>query len=314
MHAPFGGTRRDLPAQTRPVDGALTRRGILLGTGALGLAGALAACGTDESASGPASGSARSAAAGDEILADLLAQAPQCPTTSEETEGPYWFDVDRIRSDIREDREGVPLELALRVVDLDDCRVDGDPAPVRDAVVEIWHCDAGGVYSGFEANSTSSAGGTGEGPPPGPPPPGGRGGPGRGGLLGDGGGAVSDGSYSSGDRESATSDDKTYLRGAQSTDSSGIVRFTSIHPGWYRGRTVHIHLRVHLDKTTARTSQLYFDDDLNDAVFAARPYSGHPDRDTRNDADGIYDATGLLTARREDGTVYAAVNLGIRRT
>ncbi|WP_425553027.1 intradiol ring-cleavage dioxygenase [Gordonia caeni] len=295
---------------------------MLLGTGALGLAGVLAACGTDDGApSGSTSGSAQAAATGDhELLNELLAQAPQCPTTSEETEGPYWFDVDRIRADIREDREGVPLALALRVVDLDNCRVDGDPAPVSDAVVEIWHCDAEGNYSGFEANSASS-GGPGGGPPGGAPPAGERpsgqppaGGPGGPGPGGDGGGTLSDGSYSSGDRESTTSDEKTYLRGAQSTDSSGIARFTSIYPGWYSGRTVHIHLRVHLNKTTARTSQLYFDDDLNDSVFAARPYSGHPDRDTRNDTDGIYDATGLLKAEQDGGTVYAAVNLGITRT
>ncbi|WP_308221363.1 hypothetical protein [Gordonia alkaliphila] len=75
---------------------------------------------------------------------------------------------------------------------------------------------------------------------------------------------------------------------------------------------MHIHLRVHLNKTTARTSQLYFDDGLSDEVFAAHsPYDGHPNRATRNANDGIYDATGLLKAGQSGGTVYAAVNLGI---
>ncbi|WP_308221362.1 hypothetical protein [Gordonia alkaliphila] len=163
MHPRF---RRDRPAAAPsdpPLDGALTRRGVLAGTGALGLAGVLAACGVDQK-SAPAASSATgvsgadsattSAAGGSgDLLNELLAQAPQCPTTAEATEGPYWFDVDRIRADIREDREGVPLELALRVVDLENCRVDGDPAPVRDAVVEIWHCDAEGNYSGFESGT-----------------------------------------------------------------------------------------------------------------------------------------------------------------
>lgn len=308
MHSRFRRNRRPDDTDVPTLDGALTRRGVLAGAGGLGLAGVLAACGADEQAASSGSTAASSSAAtqavgaGDDLLSELLAQAPQCPTTSEATEGPYWFDVDRIRADIREDREGVPLELALRVVDLDDCRVDGDPAPVRDAVVEIWHCDAEGDYSGFESASAGTPGGGPGGGSPGGAPGG-----------NDASGSVSDGSYSSGDRESSPSDAKTYLRGAQSTDASGIVRFTSIFPGWYRGRTVHIHLRVHLNKTTARTSQLYFDDALSDALFAAHsPYDGHQGRDTRNSDDGIYDATGLLKAQQSDGTVYAAVNLGIR--
>lgn len=58
--------------------------------------------------------------------------------TEEVTQGPYWFDVDSIRSDIREDRPGTSLAVALRVLD-ENCN------PVPDSVVEIWHCDAGGL-------------------------------------------------------------------------------------------------------------------------------------------------------------------------
>lgn len=137
----------------------------------------------------------------------------------------------------------------------------------------------------------------------------GGGGPG----TGDSGVPDSDGSYTSGDRQSKRTDAETYLRGAQPTDQNGIVRFTSIYPGWYFSRTVHIHLRIHLNKRTVRTSQLYFDDALNDRIFADNsPYDQHKNRDTRNDTDFIYDQTGLLVVEEKSGTVYAALNLGIK--
>ncbi|ODR11069.1 hypothetical protein BHQ15_02815 [Mycolicibacillus koreensis] len=282
------------------------RREILVGAGAVGFAGLLAGCGPRAGTDTPAD---RQDSGDDPALRALLADAPACPATAEETGGPYWFDVDDIRSDIREDRTGVPLELMLRVIDLDTCSAGGDGDPVRDAVVEIWHCDAEGVYSGFEEASHQA----GSGPPPPPPDGGGFPGPPPG-----PGGAPSDGSYSVGDRQSPRTDDSTYLRGAQVTDSAGIVRFTSIYPGWYHGRTVHIHLRVHLNKRLVRTTQLYFDDTLNDAVFTtAEPYTAHRGRDTRNDTDGIYDPSGLLAQRAQPGPdhptrVLAALNIGVR--
>ena len=64
------------------------------------------------------------------------------------TEGPYYFDVDAIRNDITEDREGTPLRLALRVLDAGSCE------PIPNAIVDVWHCDATGLYSGFESAST----------------------------------------------------------------------------------------------------------------------------------------------------------------
>jgi protocatechuate 3,4-dioxygenase beta subunit len=83
--------------------------------------------------------------------------AGSCAVTPELTEGPYYFDVDSIRSDIREDREGALLRLAVRVRDAESCE------PVRNAVVDIWHCDAGGIYSGYESASQGGPGGGGSG-------------------------------------------------------------------------------------------------------------------------------------------------------
>jgi protocatechuate 3,4-dioxygenase beta subunit len=67
---------------------------------------------------------------------------PDCVLTPEQEEGPFYIDLAQVRRNIVEDRPGVPLVLALTVVDSDSCE------PIRDAAVDIWHCDALGVYSG----------------------------------------------------------------------------------------------------------------------------------------------------------------------
>lgn len=307
------------------------RRALALG-GTISLGGLLAAaCGTDSgsstatSAAGSATTDATATTSGsiEDQLRALLDQAPNCVMTSEETQGPYWFDVDSIRRDIREDRPGLELQLALRVQDLRNCSTDGSASAVANAVVEIWHCDAGGVYSGFESGSIAADQGGGGGRGPGGPPPGGSGAmtPPEGmqppdGMSPPGGvtgsGETSDGSYSVGDREATTTDDGTYLRGAQVTDASGIAYFTTIFPGWYVGRTVHVHVKVHIDKSTVLTTQLYFDDALGDEIFSTvDPYTEHTGRDTRNDTDGIFDESGMATVSRQPDRILAAVNLGI---
>ena len=94
-------------------------------------------------------------------------------------------------------------------------------------------------------------------------------------------------------------------------DANGVVQFVTVYPGWYRGRTVHIHLKVHIDKATVLTTQLYFDEALNDEVFATSPYDEHTGRDTTNDNDSIYDETGLLTVKPQDEGYLGLINLGI---
>lgn len=67
---------------------------------------------------------------------------PDCVLTPEQEEGPFYIDLAQVRGDIAEDRPGVPLALAVTVVDSSTCE------PIRDAAVDVWHCDALGVYSG----------------------------------------------------------------------------------------------------------------------------------------------------------------------
>jgi len=108
---------------------------------------------------------------------------------------------------------------------------------------------------------------------------------------------------------------KRFLRGYQVTDSSGIAKFTTIYPGWYRGRAVHIHFKVRTfaggSKTYEFTSQVFFDDAVSDAVYKQAPYSSRGSRDTRNQADMVYTSNNnsgamLLAALTPTSAGYAA--------
>ena len=213
------------------------RRRALAAFGTVSLGTLLAACGDGDEA--VRTQTQTSTTADDEVFEG----AGSCRVTAEQTEGPYYFDADAIRSDIREDREGVPLRLAIRVRDADACE------PIANAVVDIWHCDAGGVYSGFDE--------------------------------GDG---------------------ERFLRGAQVTNRAGVVEFETIYPGRYPGRTTHIHVKVHLDRQTVLTTQLYVDDEVSGRVHAKAPYRSGGDG-VPNGGDGIFDRSLLLTLR-EDGDGY----------
>lgn len=104
-----------------------------------------------------------------------------------------------------------------------------------------------------------------------------------------------------------------FLRGYQLTDASGMATFTTIYPGWYQGRAVHIHFKIRTEPGASSgfefTSQLFFDDDLSDEVFAAEPYASNGERDQRNDTDSIYGETGdlLLLAVSAEGEGYATL-------
>jgi protocatechuate 3,4-dioxygenase beta subunit len=156
------------------------------------------------------------------------AQSP-CLLTPEQTEGPYYLEDEPFRRTISEGRPGTPLLLLLKVQDTATC------APIPDAVVEIWHADADGSYSGFDGATNG-----------------------------------------------------TYMRGQQVTNRVGRVRFRTIYPGWYRGRTTHVHVKVHAGGDVVHTGQLYFDDAVTDVVYGRQPYSARGMRDTDNASDGIF--------------------------
>jgi protocatechuate 3,4-dioxygenase beta subunit len=156
--------------------------------------------------------------------------------TPELEEGPYYFDPELQRSDIREGHEGAPLRLLLQVVDAADC------SPLSGVRVDVWHCDARGFYSGYEGQ---------------------------------------------GDDQATSTVGQKFLRGSQLTGSDGVVAFDTIYPGWYRGRTTHIHVKVILGGGKVATSQLFFPDALSEFIYEnVRPYAERKAaRDTINKTD-----------------------------
>jgi protocatechuate 3,4-dioxygenase beta subunit len=241
----------------RPIGRVLSRREMLKLLAVAGVAAA-AGCaprlsGTEASPTGiPAVSSgeitpATTAATAALPAAEPLAAAtdfPACVVRPAQTEGPFFVDERLNRSDIRTDsaggaiKPGAPLALTFLV-----SRIGNACEPLPGAIVDIWHCDAAGVYSGVnDARAGSTAG-------------------------------------------------SDFLRGYQITDPGGRASFTTIYPGWYPGRAVHIHFKIRTEEGGRNydfTSQLYFDDALTDQVYQAQPYVARGGRVTGNADDGLY--------------------------
>jgi protocatechuate 3,4-dioxygenase beta subunit len=241
-------------------------------------------------------------------LRAATAPPPSCVFNPEQEEGPYYVDRELLRSDITEGKVGVPLRVRITVVNAKTC------APIPNAALDIWHCDAGGVYSGYTKVSLGGPSGPGGpgGPPPngaggdmpaGPPPNGGPGGPGFGGPGGPGGMPP----------KPHTTDELVFLRGVQITDAQGTAEFKTIYPGHYPGRVNHIHMKVHVGGGAtkpssadsahagvevyagghvAHTGQLFFPEDVSRFVEATHPYSSVKVRRTTLEQDMVFNGQG----------------------
>jgi protocatechuate 3,4-dioxygenase beta subunit len=104
---------------------------------------------------------------------------------------------------------------------------------------------------------------------------------------------------------------KRFCRGVQLTNAQGKANFSTIFPGWYTGRAIHIHFTVRVSGREAITSQLYFDDRLCDEILNQGEYASRGPRDTTNASDFIYlfggtpDQITFSTAKRSDGALHA---------
>jgi protocatechuate 3,4-dioxygenase beta subunit len=127
----------------------ITRREAITWLGAAGVAAVAAACGVSGRASSNPSSTSSSSSAGTGGTSPATT-SPSCVLSPEMTEGPYYIDGEAIRSDVTEGKPGVPLHLDLTVVDASSC------TPIKDASIEIWHADADGNYSGFNATAANT--------------------------------------------------------------------------------------------------------------------------------------------------------------
>jgi protocatechuate 3,4-dioxygenase beta subunit len=81
---------------------------------------------------------------------------------------------------------------------------------------------------------------------------------------------------------------QTYLRGIQTTNSSGQVTFTTIYPGWYQGRATHIHVEVTRSGSSLKVTQIAFPESVNSQVYGAGVYASRGANPTSNARDGIF--------------------------
>lgn len=225
----------------------------------------------------------------------LAADPGVCRLAAEQEVGPYYVADELVRSNIVEGKAGVPLSLRIMMLDARTCK------PLANAAVDLWHCDAVGLYSGFTAQSSMGPGGPGGPflggpPPPGfdpqhpgdrPGPPGGMGGP----------------------PVNHPTDKLTFLRGIQLTGADGAVSFRSVFPGFYMGRTNHIHFKVRVGGQasgksyeaghTAHVGQIFFPEDVATAFMEHEPYSRHKiHRTTQAEDDVFTDQHGELSIAR----------------
>ncbi|CAA2137267.1 Catechol 1,2-dioxygenase 1 [Hyphomicrobium sp. ghe19] len=114
---------------------------------------------------------------------------------------------------------------------------------------------------------------------------------------------------------------QTYLRGTQMTDADGRVSFNTVYPGWYPGRTPHIHVKVFLNETSLVIGQIYFPDDFSARIYSTRePYNARAVPDTTNATDWIYgdgqrEGGGTVLAMSEDGdTIVAGLLIGVDKS
>jgi protocatechuate 3,4-dioxygenase beta subunit len=109
---------------------------------------------------------------------------------------------------------------------------------------------------------------------------------------------------------------RTFMRGIQKTDANGVAQFTTVYPGWYMGRAVHIHVKVHVGGKVVHTGQLFFPDSLTDVVYKAAPYNARPNRDVRNTQDSIFvngGKKGIVTVKQASPGYLGSIAMGVHR-
>jgi protocatechuate 3,4-dioxygenase beta subunit len=109
---------------------------------------------------------------------------------------------------------------------------------------------------------------------------------------------------------------RTFMRGIQRTDKNGLAIFTTVYPGWYQGRAVHIHVKVHVGGNVVHTGQLFFSDAMTEQVYKATPYAarGNPDVTNANDSIFVNGGERSLLSVKKSGTGYVgSIAMGVHK-
>jgi protocatechuate 3,4-dioxygenase beta subunit len=109
---------------------------------------------------------------------------------------------------------------------------------------------------------------------------------------------------------------RTFLRGIQKTDQNGLALFTTIYPGWYQGRAVHIHVKVHVGGSVMHTGQLFFPDTLTREVYKGAPYAARGNPSTTDAQDSIYvngGRRGLLALKKSGAGYVGTIAMGVHK-
>ncbi|MBL4625057.1 MAG: hypothetical protein JKY42_07955 [Flavobacteriales bacterium] len=204
-----------------------------------------------------------------------------CVLTTKTTEGPFYL-RSPFRQNIKEDTTGKDLELKLQIMSYPNC------LPIEGAIVEIWHCDAHGTYSGY---------------------------PELGHKLWKFVRLIEFGKK----KHIEPSNTNAFLRGAQVTNKDGNVQFNTILPGWYDPRMPHVHFKVIINESEAIASELFFEEEYYNKIFTSTepylkygksPYGNSNDKVIRTYSNG----NGLVLQPTEnpDGSDTAFVKIGIQ--
>ena len=161
-------------------------------------------------------------------IADFDADS-HCAMIKDSFEGPFFYCTNPNSAEIAKGHAGVPLVVALRAMDASTCK------PLDNAVIDIWHCDAMGIYSGYNVSIDEPIASA---------------------------------------RHAEPQNIARACRGALRTDKDGIAEFRTIYPGHYVERATHIHFKAHIGNHCYLTNQAYLPEEMNDAIYRLAPYNG----------------------------------------
>lgn len=160
-------------------------------------------------------------------IADFDASG-QCAMINDSFEGPFFYCTNPNSAEIAKGKAGYPLAVALRAMDAATCR------PLTDVVIDIWHCDASGIYSGYNLGVDEAIASV---------------------------------------RHAEPDNGERACRGTLRTDQDGIAEFLTVYPGYYVERATHIHFKAHIGNRSFLTNQAYLPEENNEAIYRRAPYN-----------------------------------------